>query len=611
MTGTDKKSQPPREGLLDFERPTVPAGKTPREDTGSEEHSVEADRQEVFLPVSGFVWLFPEEVMVVDHPAFQRLGRVHQLGQTHLVYRGATHKRIEHALGTVHVVQRMINALKRTSEKAARRGQPYAAPPQVAEERFIRLGALLHDIGHVAAGHTVEDELGLIPKHDGDHRLALVFDGSEWVNGAGETLGQVIDEAYARYIPTEFAEKGIKPSTLVRLLIRKIPKKGEEDPLSKEHQVLNGSSTIRLGVCRDLIGNTICADLLDYIHRDWYHIGKPRPFDERILQYMEIRSAKGGSSPAPSDQYCVSLGRRPKIRTDAVSAILELLEWRYQLAESVLFHRTKLAAAAMLDRALFALWSDDPSQAEETLLPLSDEQMLVECERLANARGDDKGRLAEKLLTALKNRSLFAGLATRFFDELPADVRAAVVDAYCTGANAAANRARVLEMLEKDFDIEPGSLAMYCPPTEMNVKIAAVKIAVGDVVQPFNEFEKEHGTGLSGGHLEAQIRRFQRLWRIHFFIDRRALHRLGGSAEILRDAIYKIALNQLESGEGVDNLVRSFALRLIHTPDSPWQGRELAEEQVAGAFRDERAAVGQYPWGAPSIRRFIKDPSGA
>ncbi len=47
-------------------------------------------RQEFFLPISGFVWLYPEEVEVVDHPAFQRLSRINQLGQSYLVFRGAT-----------------------------------------------------------------------------------------------------------------------------------------------------------------------------------------------------------------------------------------------------------------------------------------------------------------------------------------------------------------------------------------------------------------------------------------------------------------------------------------------------------------------------------------
>ena len=44
-----------------------------------------------------------------------------------------------------------------------------------------------------------------------------------------------------------------------------------------------------LRVCQDIVGNTICADFLDYLHRDWYHLGKPLYFDERLYQYMEVR----------------------------------------------------------------------------------------------------------------------------------------------------------------------------------------------------------------------------------------------------------------------------------------------------------------------------------
>ena len=123
-----------------------------------------------------------------------------------------------------------------------------------------------------------------------------------------------------------------------------------------------------------MIGNTILvADLLDYIYRDWYHIGQSlRPFDERLLQYMEVRTARGSS-----DRFVISTGKRPKIRTDAISAILEVLESRYQLAESVLFHRTKAGVVAMLDRALYELWGDSKEDLEDLLLPLSDEENAV------------------------------------------------------------------------------------------------------------------------------------------------------------------------------------------------------------------------------------------
>jgi HD superfamily phosphohydrolase len=139
-----------------------------------------AQQQEFFLPVNGFVSYYPEEVNVINHPAFQRLSKINQLGQAHYVFRGATHKRSEHVLGAVGVVEGMIDAVNLNAEKAKVQQethslQDWREPLNESEERFIRLGALLHDIGHLAAGHTLEDELGLFGKHDEDTRLDYIF----------------------------------------------------------------------------------------------------------------------------------------------------------------------------------------------------------------------------------------------------------------------------------------------------------------------------------------------------------------------------------------------------------------------------------------------------
>src|SRR5262249_17928489 len=152
---------------------------------------------------------------------------------------------------------------------------------------FIRLGALLHDIGHIAAGHTVEDELGLLGQHDADGRLKRVFEGKDLADQEGRTLAALIDDRFSPYVPDTLRQLGIPASTLVRLLIRKMP--AADDPLKEAQHALERSTDIRLDVGRNMIGNTICADLLDYLHRDSYHVGKPREFDERILQYMELR----------------------------------------------------------------------------------------------------------------------------------------------------------------------------------------------------------------------------------------------------------------------------------------------------------------------------------
>lgn len=560
--------------------------------------TTEEERQEFFLPVSGFVWFFPEEVRVINHPTFQRLGRIYQLGQAYNVYRGATHKRLEHALGTLHIVQRMIEAVDHNGRK--KRNADKVRFLSLSEKRFIRLGALLHDIGHIVAGHTVEDELCLLGKHDADQRLDLIFEDPEWADREGRVLAEVIDSEYAKYVPEALKEK-IKPSRIVRLLIRKQPI--GIDKYGEVEELLKSCKDLQLEVCQFMIGNTICADLLDYLYRDWYHIGKPRPFDERILQYMEVRVGN-------PDKFVISLGRTPKIRTDAVSAILELLEWRYSLAESVLFHRTKLAAAAMLDRALFELWGESQEDVEKFLLPLSDEEMLSKCGEVAESGAAQKetARIAAALLKALERRQLFSHLSTRFYDDLP--TRAAAIQRTYGGTEdpkeASRNRNRVLRVLEGDFDLPAGSLAMYCPGS-VNAKIAMVQIAVNGDIAHFAEYEENHNNRLSGGHLTAQLQRFHRLWRVHFFIDSKVKKDLGERLHILQDAVNKLALGNLVDDEDNPYVSRSLAARLTEIPGSPWHGFKVGDS-VSAAYQKAHTATGNYPFGASSISSFLEQP---
>jgi HD superfamily phosphohydrolase len=578
--------------------------------------STKGERQELFIPVSGFVWLYPEEIRVLDHPAVQRLGLIYQLGQTYLVYRGATHKRLEHAIGTVHVVQRMIDAIQNTSQKSLKKHRSCGAPLQRAEERFVRLGALLHDIGHVTAGHTVEDELGLIGKHDGDDRLDLLLEDNEgrWLDLSDRKLGDLINQEYETYLPESLRKEGITSAEIVRLLIRKPPK--DQDRFGRQENILTQSNDIRLQICRDLIGNTICADLLDYLIRDWYHIGKTKPLDDRIFQYMEIRPFPRPGiideyPPHYADQFVISIGARPNFRTDAISSILELLEWRYQLAESVLFHRTKLAATAMLDRALYELLYDGGNTVETTFLQLSDEQMLAECLKIAKEIGD-KGKVAAKLLASLQRRQLFAGLCTFSHYDLLADVKDEIQEIYTLKQDhetdlAPKNRNTVLRILEEDFKLPEGSLAMYCPPGDMKGKIAEVKIAVGNKVERFCDYEKKYENQLSAGHLEAQLSRFSRLWRVHFFIDRQVKEGLSGQLlEILKEAIAKIALGHYRDAKEDTNLiVQRFACLLANTPESPWYGFKVRDVQELAAYRKESVSYGLYPSGALSIRSYL------
>jgi len=607
-------------------KPKVPEEKSkPDVDTPTAEsvqaspHSTVAERQEFFIPIFGFVWLYPEEVQVLNHPAVQRLGRINQLGLANLVYRGATHTRLEHSIGTVHIAQRMINAVHHTADKARKRNERFGAPIQPLEKRFIRLGALLHDIGHIVSGHTIEDEMCLICGHDSDERLDALFIDTEgvWRDKDSLSLEQLIDREFQRYLPKDLVEKGIVPSDVVRLLIRKCPKT-EEDAFLDKQKILEESSDIRLNICRDIIGNTICADLLDYLHRDWYHIGKVRTFDDRILQYMEIYPEeqpvdKQNPVPKNTDKFVINIGKSPKIRTDAVSQILEFLEWRYQLAESVLFHRTKLAAEAMLDRALYDLWGTDSESAERVLLRIGDDELFRVCRELAEKeKGEDS--ISVKLLRALEKRQIFTSLCTLSYYDLLPDRRRKIQNHYSPGPEPSsvpgANRNQILQVLESDFVMTPGSLAMFCPGVSMKAKVADVVITVGDEVNKFSEYEDQMQDLLAAGHLTAQIMRFERLWRVHFFIDRVERKRIGPRVEkLLQDAVTKLALDELHSYEkdSPETIARNIAISLTTIESSPWYGHKVREEPIMAAYAGMEAATGMYPFGAPSIRSYVEN----
>jgi len=108
------------------------------------------NRQKIFNdPVYGFVSV-PRGILLdlIDHPYFQRLRRIRQLGLTPYVYPGALHTRFHHALGALHLMQQAIETLRQ-------KGTPIT--DEEAEAACIAI--LLHDIGHGPFSHALEHTL--------------------------------------------------------------------------------------------------------------------------------------------------------------------------------------------------------------------------------------------------------------------------------------------------------------------------------------------------------------------------------------------------------------------------------------------------------------------
>lgn len=97
-------------------------------------------------PVYGFIPVNNELIFdIIEHPYFQRLRRIKQLGLTHLVYPGALHTRFHHSLGAMHLMQRAIAELRA-------KGHDITADEAVGAE----LAILLHDVGHGPYSHALE-----------------------------------------------------------------------------------------------------------------------------------------------------------------------------------------------------------------------------------------------------------------------------------------------------------------------------------------------------------------------------------------------------------------------------------------------------------------------
>ena len=100
-------------------------------------------------PVYGFISIPTELIFdLIEHPYFQRLRYIKQLGMTHLVYPGALHTRFHHALGAMHLMGLAIETLRAKGHLITEH-----------EEEAVTIAILLHDIGHGPFSHALEETI--------------------------------------------------------------------------------------------------------------------------------------------------------------------------------------------------------------------------------------------------------------------------------------------------------------------------------------------------------------------------------------------------------------------------------------------------------------------
>ncbi|MHC5037246.1 MAG: HD domain-containing protein, partial [Planctomycetota bacterium] len=154
----------------------------------------------VRVPELKNVALSRRALAVIDHPDFQRLRLIRQLGPTHLVYPGAVHTRFEHSLGVYDAVRRYLLTLLRDP----------GFLEAVGEEDILTLlaSSLLHDVGHYPLAHNLE-----ALHHKGEETArheemaGLIIRGELTLDPSIPSIGHILKEAWK-----------IDPERVIRLI---------------------------------------------------------------------------------------------------------------------------------------------------------------------------------------------------------------------------------------------------------------------------------------------------------------------------------------------------------------------------------------------------------
>ena len=417
-------------------------------------------------PVHGDIHLSRAEGRIIDTPQMQRLRGIQQLGLTSLVFPGARHSRFEHSIGTLHMAQVLIDAVNRNAAVYVTTCRRISDD----EQRIIRAAALVHDVTHIPFGHNIEDQTGILPRHDMPERFL-------WMLSTQFELGR------------ELSEQGLLEPVL---------------------DVLGVGESSLPPFMSQMISDTICADIMDYLRRDAYYTGLNLHYDLRIADYFKVDQT--------SAELYVDCEKEGLVREDIVSEILRMLQARYYFSERVYYHHAKIAAGAMVARiveiALHGGWLD-----KEELYLASDESLLFHLrqlvrQRLARDPDNKDGRTCLLLLDRLKERRLFKRVSVFPF-AANQDIQGELLARFFS-PRAMHERRSFENELQTEFRKRFGRdeiVMLYCPNRKMQLKEVDTLVRFPNSVDcmPLSKFRRQ----LPGiADLEES---YTRLWKVYVF----------------------------------------------------------------------------------------------
>jgi HD superfamily phosphohydrolase len=416
----------------------------------------------------------------------------------------------------------------------------------------VSVAALIHDLGHVPFGHTLEDEYsGLFKRHDSvagsrlyqmlfdqDSELAAVFSEAapQWLDYiSNETLRKVI------YVLLSWKEHVDGPASFEAILddeagrlLHGSTEHFRIDQLREWYREL-GEDKLFHPFMSDVVGNTICADLLDYLPRDRYNLGLEARFHQRLQRYLTIKP--GTFYENEGLRVCIVVRRRGRggQRRDVATSVLDIMRERYEMAERVYYHHKKAAASAMLVR-LYELVSEQHKPHDTTIYPapwqldrtgekpphmvhLGDADLI---DYLGAAPADDRA-LQHRLFTALRyhRRGIYRTLLVIDTDLVNHSKHPLTYILERLRGSTAEPTSEGRRDLERFAAISAGAsdgqVIIYCPSAGMQAKEVNVRVEIQEGrVMPLRvqrEWFAYHSD------LEVLERYYQELWRAYVFVD--------------------------------------------------------------------------------------------
>lgn len=292
---------------------------------------------EVRDPVHGSIPIEDQEIPLLENQFFQRLRRIKQLGFSEYVFPGATHTRYLHSIGVMHVSSLVFNSLFKEN---------LFNSEYIRLKETLRLGCLLHDIGHAPLSHATESVMPTL----GELKLPDFFVMNQPRRQASHedyTIKTIMDSSLTDDFKLISAKFGVTPQAVSEIITGKCKDPG--------YYTIKGINYFPF--LHQLVSSEMDCDRMDYLLRDSYFCGVS--YGKFDLDWT-IDNLK-----APVEDGKAYLG----ISERAISTFDDFLLSRFHMFMMVYFHYRAVCLEQMLMRYV-------NSAPGEYLIPASIEEYL-------------------------------------------------------------------------------------------------------------------------------------------------------------------------------------------------------------------------------------------